>query len=122
MLLDAALDAPDELLARGGLLLLVRLLFGVRVRLGDARLCGLNLRLLQERLELGAGEGRVLGVLVEREVLQLLLDRDGPLRLLSLRCDESSTRVRERAAKSERDAKGTDRACASDSEIGRAHV
>lgn len=72
VLANAALDVPDQLLARCTLSLSLRLF---RCCTRAALLLSLRLSLLKERLELCAREGRMLGVLVHREVLQLLLDR-----------------------------------------------
>lgn len=90
VLANPTLDAANELLTRGGLTLLVGSVFLVRVGLAvvDARLGGLDLSLLEERLKLNAGEGRVLSVLVEREVLKLLLNRDWSLLLTWERGEE----------------------------------
>lgn len=98
MLPDPRLNVPDQLLPSSRLLLSLRLLHRVRSRL----LLRLDLRLLKERLELGADERRVLRVLVHREVLQALLDRGDA----TLRRERREERAHHVAGRGGRDVRG----------------
>ena len=72
VLANSHLDASDQILSCDGR----ELRLAIRTVRSDSRTS-----LLEESLELGSGEGRMLDVLVHGEVLELLLDRSGCLRL-----------------------------------------